>query len=71
VNAAIHFCCQPRPLGDGSPSVMRARTVRYGKAPGDVTQLIDQLSMRVGDVEGLHELQAWSPRRRLIHPVCF
>ena len=48
-----------------------ARTVRYGKAPGEVTQLIDQLSMRVGDVECLHELQAWSARRRLIHPVCF
>jgi hypothetical protein len=54
LNAAIGFCRQLRPLGDGARSVVSARAVTDWKAPGQIAHFIDQSSMRIGDVECLY-----------------
>jgi len=36
VNAAVHFCCQLRPLGNGARAMMSARAVGHRKASGQV-----------------------------------
>src|SRR4029450_3588717 len=54
MNAAVHFCCQLRPLGNGARSMMSACAVGYGKTSGQIAYLIDESSMGVGDVKRLH-----------------
>ena len=71
LNAAIRFCCQLCPLGNRSRSMVGASTVADRKAARLIAHFIHQSSMRVGDVECLHQLQARSARWRLVHPICF
>src|SRR5215831_7457791 len=70
LNSPVHFGEQLRTLGDGRRSAVGARTVRHRKAPRQIAQFIHESTVRVSDVESLYELQAWSARRRLSHPIC-
>ena len=71
LNAAIGLCCQLCPLGNRSRSMVGARAVADRKAARLIADLINESSMCVGDVEGLHQLQARTTRGRLVHSICF
>ena len=71
LNAAIGFRRELRSLRNGSRAMVAARAIAHVEATRLIAHFIDQSSMRVGNVECLHQLQARSTRWRLIHPVCF
>ena len=70
VNTSVGFGFQLRPFRDRI-RMSSTRAVAYRKPSGEVTYLVDQFPVRIGDIESLHQLQARPARRRLIHPICF
>jgi len=54
LNAPVCLGGQLRPLGNGRRPAMRARAFRHWETSGHVANLIDESSVRVGDVKSLH-----------------
>ena len=69
MNAAVGLCCQLRSFGDGPRAVMGARAVGHRESASQIADLIQQASVRVGDIERLDQLQTWPPRWGLVHPI--
>ena len=70
MNAAIGLGLQLSPFRDRT-CMPPARAVAHGKATSQISYLINKLSVRVGDIECLHQLKARSACGRLIHSICF
>src|SRR5437762_4742263 len=68
VNTSVGFGFQLRPFRDRI-RMSSTRAVAYRKPSGEVTYLVDQFPVRIGDIESLHQLQARPARGRLIHPI--
>src|SRR5205814_10521230 len=70
MNAAVGLGLQLSPFRDRT-CMPPARAVAHRKATSQISYLINKLSVRVGDIECLHQLKARSACGRLIHSICF
>src|SRR5438552_8559060 len=71
VYATVVFTQQRLPLGYGVHMSPAHSPVAHRKSPSLIGHLIEQFTMGVGNVEGLHEFQAGPARRRFIYSISF
>ena len=70
VNAPIGFCIELRSFRDRS-GVVHASAITHRKTSRLICHLIDKSAVRIGNIEGLHELQTRPARGRFVHSICF
>jgi hypothetical protein len=58
VNASVHLRCQLGAFADRGGSAVSACALSHWKAAREVAYFIEESSMRIGDIERLHKLQA-------------
>ena len=72
-DAAIILRLEALTLGDAvhvTPTAGLSAAVADWETAGLIRQLVLIPAMRISEIDGLHELQAWAAIRRLVHFVC-
>ena len=71
IDAAIVFAGECLPFGDSVHMPAADSGIANGKSSSLVRHFIEQFTVRIGDIEGLHEFQAGSARGRFIYSISF